>query len=109
MVEAAAEMHPAIPVCLHQDHGNDEATCLSAIQHGFTSVMMDGSLEADGKTPATYDYNVAITAPGRRDGARGRRLGRGRARRASARSRPASGEAEDGHGAEGAPRRATSS
>ena len=61
MVEAAAEMWPDIPICLHQDHGNNEATCLSAIQHGFTSVMMDGSLEADGKTPASYDYNVDIT------------------------------------------------
>jgi len=62
MVEALAEMYPEIPICLHQDHGNNEATCLSAIQHGFTSVMMDGSLEADGKTPADYDYNLAITA-----------------------------------------------
>ena len=61
MVAALVEMHPAIPICLHQDHGNDEATCLSAIQHGFTSVMMDGSLEADGKTPASYAYNVEIT------------------------------------------------
>lgn len=61
MVEAAAEIYPEIPVCLHQDHGNNEATCLSAIQHGFTSVMMDGSLEADGKTPADYEYNVRIT------------------------------------------------
>ena len=62
MVEALAAMYPEIPICLHQDHGNNEATCLSAIQHGFTSVMMDGSLEADGKTPADYDYNLAITA-----------------------------------------------
>jgi fructose-bisphosphate aldolase class II len=61
MVEALVEMYPDIPICLHQDHGNNEATCLSAIQHGFTSVMMDGSLEADGKTPADYDYNLAIT------------------------------------------------
>ena len=61
MVEALAETYPRIPICLHQDHGNDEATCLSAIRHGFTSVMMDGSLEADMKTPASYDYNVAIT------------------------------------------------
>ena len=44
MVEAAAETWPEIPICLHQDHGNDVSTCLSAIQHGFTSVMMDGSL-----------------------------------------------------------------
>jgi fructose-bisphosphate aldolase class II len=61
MVEAAEAMHPAIPICLHQDHGNDEGTCLSAIQMGFTSVMMDGSLEADARTPASYDYNVAVT------------------------------------------------
>ncbi len=61
MVEAAAEMHPTIPICLHQDHGNNDATCLSAIQHGFTSVMMDGSLEEDGKSVASYDYNVDIT------------------------------------------------
>ena len=62
MVLALAEMNPTIPICLHQDHGNNDATCLSAIRHGFTSVMMDGSLEADMKTPASYDYNVAITA-----------------------------------------------
>jgi fructose-bisphosphate aldolase class II len=61
MMEALELMYPAIPLCIHQDHGNDEATCLTAIQHGFTSVMMDGSLTADGKTPASYDYNVAIT------------------------------------------------
>jgi fructose-bisphosphate aldolase class II len=61
MVQALAEMYPGIPVCLHQDHGNNEATCLSAIRHGFTSVMMDGSLEADMKTPASYHYNVDIT------------------------------------------------
>ena len=61
MVEAVEEMHPRIPVCLHQDHGNNEATCLSAMQQGFTSVMMDGSLEADGRTPASYDYNLSIT------------------------------------------------
>ncbi|MRX51209.1 fructose-bisphosphate aldolase class II [Paracoccus sp. S-4012] len=62
MIEALAAMYPRIPICMHQDHGNDEATCLSAIRHGFTSVMMDGSLEADGRTPADYDYTVAITA-----------------------------------------------
>lgn len=62
MIAALAAMYPHIPVCMHQDHGNDEATCLSAIQHGFTSVMMDGSLEADAKTPADYGYNVRITA-----------------------------------------------
>lgn len=62
MVQALAEMYPDIPVCMHQDHGNNEATCATAIRHGFTSVMMDGSLEADMKTPASYDYNVDITA-----------------------------------------------
>ena len=61
MMEALVEMFPQIPVCIHQDHGNDEQTCLTAIRHGFTSVMMDGSLEADMKTPASYAYNVAIT------------------------------------------------
>ncbi len=61
MVEAAEAMYPGVPICLHQDHGNNEATCLSAIQHGFTSVMMDGSLEEDAKTPASYGYNAAIT------------------------------------------------
>lgn len=62
MVMAAVEMYPELPICLHQDHGNDFSTCLSAIQNGFSSVMMDGSLKADAKTPADYDYNVAITA-----------------------------------------------
>lgn len=62
MVEALAEIYPHIPICVHQDHGNSEATCLSAIRHGFTSVMMDGSLEADAKTPASYEYNVEVTA-----------------------------------------------
>ena len=62
MVEAAEEMYPRIPICLHQDHGNNRATCVSAMQAGFTSVMMDGSLEADAKTPASYDYNLAITS-----------------------------------------------
>ena len=61
MVDAAESLFPEIPICLHQDHGNDETTCFSAIQHGFTSVMMDGSLEADAKTPASYEYNVNIT------------------------------------------------
>lgn len=62
MVQALSEMYPNIPVCMHQDHGNNEATCMTAIRHGFTSVMMDGSLEADMKTPSSYEYNVDITA-----------------------------------------------
>jgi fructose-bisphosphate aldolase class II len=59
---AAVELYPHIPIVMHQDHGNSVETCLSAIENGFTSVMMDGSLEADGKTPASYDYNVDVTA-----------------------------------------------
>ena len=62
LVAAAMEMYPDIPLVLHQDHGNNTATCVSAMQQGFSGVMMDGSLEADGKTPASYDYNVQITA-----------------------------------------------
>ncbi|MEO1949953.1 fructose-1,6-bisphosphate aldolase [Thioclava sediminum] len=61
MIQALSEMYPDIPLCMHQDHGNNEATCLTAIRHGFTSVMMDGSLKEDMKTPADWDYNVAIT------------------------------------------------
>ena len=58
---AAAELYPEIPICMHQDHGNSPATCQSAVDNGFTSVMMDGSLEEDGKTPADYEYNVRVT------------------------------------------------
>jgi fructose-bisphosphate aldolase class II len=61
LIDALAEMYPHIPICMHQDHGNNEATCATAIQFGFTSVMMDGSLKADAKTPADYDYNVKVT------------------------------------------------
>ena len=61
MMEALEQIYPDIPLCIHQDHGNGVATCLSAIQHGFTSVMMDGSLKEDAKTPADYAYNVGVT------------------------------------------------
>ena len=61
LVEGLEAQYPDIPICLHQDHGNNEATCASAIRFGFDSVMMDGSLKEDGKTPADYDYNVRIT------------------------------------------------
>ena len=101
MIDALAEIYPEIPVCMHQDHGNNEATCMTAIRHGFTSVMMDGSLMADAKTPASYDYNVAITERVARmahwvgasvEGELGV-LGS---------LESGQGEAEDGHGAEGA-------
>jgi len=62
LMVAATELYPQIPIVMHQDHGNSPETCLSAIENGFTSVMMDGSLEDDGKTPADYDYNVRVTA-----------------------------------------------
>jgi fructose-bisphosphate aldolase class II len=58
---AAAEVYPDIPVALHQDHGNSPETCISAIELGFTSVMMDGSLGEDGKTPLSFDDNIAVT------------------------------------------------
>ena len=58
---AALEAYPNIPVVMHQDHGQSPAVCMAAIRSGFTSVMMDGSLEADGKTVASYEYNVETT------------------------------------------------
>jgi len=61
MVLAAAEQYPHIPVAIHQDHGGSPAVCQKSIRSGFTSVMMDGSLKEDMKTPAPYDYNVAVT------------------------------------------------
>ena len=62
LILAAVETYPHIPIAMHQDHGNSPATCYSAIRNGFTSVMMDGSLEADAKTPASFDYNANVTA-----------------------------------------------
>ncbi len=61
MIHAVLEMYPDIPVCMHQDHGNSADTCLTAIVNNFSSVMMDGSLEADAKTPASYEYNCEVT------------------------------------------------
>ena len=61
MVLAAVESHPGIPVVLHQDHGATPAVCMQSIRSGFTSVMMDGSLREDAKTPASYEYNVEVT------------------------------------------------
>jgi fructose-bisphosphate aldolase class II len=61
MVLAAVEAHPDIPVVLHQDHGASPAVCQQSIRSGFSSVMMDGSLREDAKTPASYDYNVDVT------------------------------------------------
>jgi fructose-bisphosphate aldolase class II len=58
---AALEAYPHIPIVMHQDHGQSPAVCMAAIKSGFSSVMMDGSLQADGKTVASYEYNVAVT------------------------------------------------
>ena len=61
LILAAIEEFPHIPVCMHQDHGTSPAVCQRSIQLGFSSVMMDGSLKEDGKTPSSYDYNVNVT------------------------------------------------
>ncbi|MCB1874248.1 MAG: fructose-bisphosphate aldolase class II, partial [Gammaproteobacteria bacterium] len=61
LILAALEVYPHIPIVMHQDHGSSPAVCLRSIQSGFSSVMMDGSLMEDAKTPATYEYNVEVT------------------------------------------------
>jgi fructose-bisphosphate aldolase class II len=61
LIEAAIEAYPHIPIVMHQDHGQSPDVCKGAIGLGFSSVMMDGSLESDGKTIASYDYNVSVT------------------------------------------------
>jgi fructose-bisphosphate aldolase, class II len=61
LVLAAIEAYPHIPIVMHQDHGAEPAVCFRSIQSGFSSVMMDGSLMSDGKTPSTYEYNVETT------------------------------------------------
>ena len=61
LISAAIEQYPHIPIVMHQDHGSEPAVCLRSIQSGFSSVMMDGSLMADMKTPSSYEYNVEVT------------------------------------------------
>ena len=61
LISAAIEMYPHIPIVMHQDHGSEPAVCLRSIQSGFSSVMMDGSLMADMKTPSSFEYNVDTT------------------------------------------------
>ena len=61
LIQAAIEMYPSIPLVMHQDHGQNPDVCQGAIDLGFSSVMMDGSLEGDGKTIASYEYNVEVT------------------------------------------------
>lgn len=62
LIQAAVEAYPHVPLVMHQDHGQSPMVCRGAIELGFTSVMMDGSLEGDGKTIASYDYNVSVTS-----------------------------------------------
>ncbi len=97
---AAAELYPHIPVVMHQDHGNSVETCLSAIENGFTSVMMDGSLQEDGKTPADYQYNVHVTRKVV-DLAHARGISVEGELGCLGSLETGQGEKEDGHGAEG--------
>lgn len=61
LIMAAVEQYPHLPIVMHQDHGNGFDVCKSAIENNFTSVMMDGSLKEDGKTPSSFEYNVEVT------------------------------------------------
>ncbi len=97
---AAAELYPQIPITMHQDHGNSVATCQSAIENGFTSVMMDGSLQEDGKTPADFDYNVKVTKAVV-DMARPQNVSVEGELGCLGSLETGTGEKEDGHGAEG--------
>ena len=101
LMQAAVEMWSHIPVVMHLDHGNNAQTCLSAMACGFTSVMMDGSLREDGKTPADYCYNAAIT---RKISETAHLLGVSVEGELGCLGslETGAGEAEDGHGFEGA-------
>ena len=61
LIEAAIEAHPELPIVMHQDHGASPPVCIQSMRSGFSSVMMDGSLMDDAKTPSTFDYNVKVT------------------------------------------------
>ncbi len=101
LILAAVETYPHIPIVMHQDHGNEPATCYTALKNNFTSVMMDGSLEADAKTPASYEYNVRVTSEvGKVAHAIGASVEGELGCLGSLET--GMGEAEDGHGFEGA-------
>ncbi len=100
MMDALTEIYPHIPVCVHLDHGNEPTTCMTAIQAGFTSVMMDGSLKADGKTPGDWEYNVAVTKRVTEMAHLGGISVEGELGVLGS-LETGEGEAEDGHGAEG--------
>ena len=101
MMDAVVDIYPHIPVCVHLDHGNNEATCVTAMQSNFTSVMMDGSLKEDGKTPADYTYNVRVTKAVTEMAHWGGVSVEGELGVLGS-LESGKGEAEDGHGAEGA-------
>lgn len=100
MMDAVVEIYPTIPVCVHLDHGNGPATCMTAMQNGFTSVMMDGSLKEDGKTPADWNYNVDVTQKVSTMAHYGGVSVEGELGILGS-LETGQGEAEDGHGAEG--------
>ena len=100
LIEGLIELYPHIPICMHQDHGNSPATCMSAIKYGFSSVMMDGSLLEDGKTPSDYDYNVEVTCKVSEMAHLFGVSGEGELGVLGS-LETGTGEAEDGHGAEG--------
>jgi len=99
LILAAVETYPHIPIAMHQDHGNSPATCYSAIRHGFTSVMMDGSLEADAKTQLATSTTSRLPQSGGSCSCRWRQ--RGRRTGLPGFSETGMGDQEDGHGAEG--------
>jgi fructose-bisphosphate aldolase class II len=100
LFRAAAERFPTVPLCIHQDHGSSPGVCADAINIGCSSVMMDGSLEADGKTPSSYEYNVKVTAEVAKSAhAQGVSVEGELGVLGSLETR--GGEQEDGHGAEG--------
>ena len=100
MIKALAHIYPHIPLCMHHDHGNSKQTCQSALDHDFTSVMMDGSLKEDGATPADYTYNATITkAVSEMAHARGASVEGELGVLGSLET--GQGDKEDGHGAEG--------
>jgi fructose-bisphosphate aldolase class II len=100
VLAAAEEMFPTVPLCVHQDHGNGVDTCVSAIDQGYTSVMMDGSLREDARTPATYEENVDVTTRVR-EYAHDRGVSVEGELGVLGRLDTGTGEQEDGHGAVG--------
>jgi fructose-bisphosphate aldolase class II len=101
MASAAEQMFPKVPICLHQDHGNGVDTCVSAIDQGYTAVMMDGSLREDATTPTTYQENVDVTTRVR-EYAHARGVSVEGELGVLGRLDTGTGEQEDGHGAVGA-------